>query len=152
VLLRNVHIRKHHDSIIWAKAMIERANGLALPALGRAAGRRPTGKMLRHRKRLGIAPESPASGATYQPRCAWLLFHKELADNELFLSTLCWAVFFRAGFYGWFKSHIITAPGLSVPPPAANFVPLGLNSKTCTLKLLTNWRIIFLVSELYKVT
>jgi len=35
----------------------------ALPALGRAAGRRPTGKMLRRRKMLGIAPESPASGA-----------------------------------------------------------------------------------------
>jgi len=37
----------------------------ALPALGRAAGRRPTGKMLRRRKRLGIAPESPASGARF---------------------------------------------------------------------------------------
>jgi len=35
----------------------------ALPALGRAAERRPTGKMLKRRKRLGIAPESPASGA-----------------------------------------------------------------------------------------
>jgi len=39
------------------------AQRFALPALGRAAGRRPTGKMLRRRKRLGIAPESPASGA-----------------------------------------------------------------------------------------
>jgi len=37
----------------------------ALPALGRAAERRPTGKMLRRRKRLGIAPESPASGARF---------------------------------------------------------------------------------------
>jgi len=41
------------------------AQRFALPALGRAAGRRPTGKMLRRRKRLGIAPESPASGARF---------------------------------------------------------------------------------------
>jgi len=41
----------------------------ALPALGRAAERRPTGKMLRRRKRLGIAPESPASGARFVGRC-----------------------------------------------------------------------------------
>ena len=40
----------------------------ALPALGRAAERRPTGKMLRRRKRLGIAPESPASGARFVRR------------------------------------------------------------------------------------
>jgi len=33
--------------------------------LGRAAERRPTGKMLRRRKMLGIAPESPASGACF---------------------------------------------------------------------------------------
>jgi len=37
----------------------------ALPALGRAGERRPTGKMLRRRKMLGIAPESPASGARF---------------------------------------------------------------------------------------
>jgi hypothetical protein len=37
----------------------------ALPALGRAAGRRPTGKMKRRRKLLGIAAESPASGARF---------------------------------------------------------------------------------------
>ena len=37
----------------------------ALPALGRAAERRPTGKMLRRGKMLGIAPESPASGARF---------------------------------------------------------------------------------------
>jgi len=37
----------------------------ALPALGRAAERRPTGKMIRRRKMLGIAPESPASGARF---------------------------------------------------------------------------------------
>ena len=41
------------------------AQRFALPALGRAAGRRPTGKMLRRRKMLGIAPESPASGARF---------------------------------------------------------------------------------------
>ena len=37
----------------------------ALPALGRATERRPTGKMRRRRKRLGIAPDSPASGARF---------------------------------------------------------------------------------------
>jgi hypothetical protein len=41
------------------------AQRFALPALGRAAERRPTGKMLRRRKMLGIAPESPASGARF---------------------------------------------------------------------------------------
>jgi len=44
------------------------AQRFALPALGRAAERRPTGKMLRRRKRLGIAPESPASGARFVGR------------------------------------------------------------------------------------
>ncbi len=39
------------------------AQRFALPALGRVAERRPIGKMLRRRKRLGIAPESPASGS-----------------------------------------------------------------------------------------
>jgi len=41
------------------------AQRFALPALGRAAERRPTEKMLRRRKRLEIAPESPASGARF---------------------------------------------------------------------------------------
>ncbi len=41
------------------------AERFALPALGRAAGRRPTGKMLRRRKLLEIAAESPASGARF---------------------------------------------------------------------------------------
>ena len=41
------------------------AERFALPALGRAAERRPTGKMLRCRKMLGIAPDSPASGARF---------------------------------------------------------------------------------------
>jgi len=44
------------------------AQRFALPALGRAAGRRPIGKMLRRRKKLGIAPESPASGARFVGR------------------------------------------------------------------------------------
>ena len=44
------------------------AQRFALPALGRAAERRPTGKMLRRRKMLGIAPESPASGARFVGR------------------------------------------------------------------------------------
>jgi hypothetical protein len=47
----------------------ETAQRFALPALGRAAGRRPTGKMLRRRKMPGIAPESPASGARFVGRC-----------------------------------------------------------------------------------
>ncbi len=38
---------------------------------GRAAERRPTGKMLRRRKMLGIAPESPASGARFVGQCLW---------------------------------------------------------------------------------
>ncbi len=41
------------------------AQRFALPALGRAAERRLTGKMLRRRKMPGIAPESPASGARF---------------------------------------------------------------------------------------
>ena len=52
----------------------------ALPALGRAAGRRPTGKMLRRRKMLGIAPESPASGARFvRPR---FIFQKANLIND----------------------------------------------------------------------
>lgn len=43
----------------------EASQRFALPALGRAAERRPTGKMLRRGKMLGIAPESPASGARF---------------------------------------------------------------------------------------
>jgi len=41
------------------------AERFALPALGRAAERRPTGKMLRRRKLLEICAESPASGARF---------------------------------------------------------------------------------------
>jgi len=41
------------------------AQRFALPALGRAAGRRPIGKSLRRRKMLGKAAESPASGARF---------------------------------------------------------------------------------------
>ena len=41
------------------------AQRFALPALGRAAERRPIEKRLRRRKRLGIALESPASGARF---------------------------------------------------------------------------------------
>jgi len=48
---------------IWFCSWV--AQRFALPALGRAAGRRPTGKMIRRRKMLGIAPESPASGARF---------------------------------------------------------------------------------------
>jgi len=41
------------------------AQRFALPALGRAAERRPIGKRIRRRKRLGNAAESPASGARF---------------------------------------------------------------------------------------
>jgi len=41
------------------------AQRFALPALGRAAGRRPIGKRLRRRKMLENAAESPASGARF---------------------------------------------------------------------------------------
>jgi hypothetical protein len=44
------------------------AQRFALPALGRAAERRPTGKMLRRRKMLENAAESPASGARFVRR------------------------------------------------------------------------------------
>jgi len=49
----------------FAFALCSASQRFALPALGRAAGRRPTGKMLRRRKMPGIAPESPASGARF---------------------------------------------------------------------------------------
>jgi len=45
------------------EGLIQRApNGLRYPRWGGGRRSRPTGKMLRRRKRLGIAPESPASG------------------------------------------------------------------------------------------
>jgi len=60
------------------------AQRFALPALGWAAERRPTGKMIRRRKMLGIAPDSPASGARFVGHF-WvapnLLFKKDNATN-----------------------------------------------------------------------
>ncbi len=44
------------------------AQRFALPALGRAVERRPTGKMIRRRKMLENAAESPASGAHFVGR------------------------------------------------------------------------------------
>jgi hypothetical protein len=44
------------------------AQRFALPALGRAAGRRPIEKRLRRRKMLENAAESPASGARFVGR------------------------------------------------------------------------------------
>jgi hypothetical protein len=44
------------------------AQRFALPALGRAAERRPIGKRLRRRKMLENAAESPASGARFVGR------------------------------------------------------------------------------------
>ncbi len=60
--------------------MEEAAQRFALPALGRAAERRPIGKMIRRRKRLGIAPDSPASGA----RCV-RRFYYEFKSRERIL-------------------------------------------------------------------
>ena len=44
------------------------AQRFALPALGRAAERRPIGKMLRRRKMLENGAESPVSGARFVGR------------------------------------------------------------------------------------
>ena len=70
-----------HDNLVaWIRfvschvilqLLIRQFQRFALPALGRAAGRRPIGKMLRRRKKLGIAPESPASSARFVGR-SWL--------------------------------------------------------------------------------
>jgi hypothetical protein len=43
----------------------ETAQRIALPALGRGRRSRPTRKMIRRRKLLEIAAESPASGARF---------------------------------------------------------------------------------------
>jgi len=43
----------------------EASQRFALPALGRGRRSRPTGKMLRRRKLLEIAADSPASGARF---------------------------------------------------------------------------------------
>jgi len=63
----------------------------ALPALGRAAGRRPTGKMLRRRKMLGIAPESPASGARFVRRFALNttnIYYSRMRQSECYFSLV----------------------------------------------------------------
>ena len=55
-----------HDFLIISNgANSSAAERFALPALGRAAERRPTGKMPRRRKLLEIYAESPASGARF---------------------------------------------------------------------------------------
>ena len=65
----------------------------ALPALGRGRRSRPTGKMLRRRKRLGIAPDSPASGARFVGQPADLpepLPKKDTSTNTpKFYNELC---------------------------------------------------------------
>ncbi len=50
---------------IYPFAKKEAAERFALPALGRGRRSRPTGKMLRRRKLLEIAADSPASGARF---------------------------------------------------------------------------------------
>jgi hypothetical protein len=59
------------------------AQRLALPALGRAAERRPTGKKLRRRKMLGIAPESPVSGARFVSRVFVMRLNCKITLNIL---------------------------------------------------------------------
>jgi hypothetical protein len=82
------------------------AQRFALPALGRAAERRPTGKMLRRRKRLGIAPESPASGARFVSPffgCQLSSFYQKAIFPKHFNmrdSTFCSKMNFTMQFYG----------------------------------------------------
>ena len=64
-----------HDNNGVGTAWQRAAQRFALPALVLAAERRPTGKMLRRRKRLGIAPESPALGSRFGGRLFVLLNH-----------------------------------------------------------------------------
>jgi hypothetical protein len=71
---------KTYDPSNTARSAAQR---FALPALGRAAERRPTGKMLRRRKMLGIAPESPASGARFV-RLPVPIIHASLALHLLY--------------------------------------------------------------------
>jgi len=60
------NVQTHANFLIYIfRASAQR---FALPALGRAAERRPIGKRLRRRKRLGNAAESPASGARFVRR------------------------------------------------------------------------------------
>ena len=69
------------------------AQRFALLALGRAAERRPTGKMLRRRKMPGIAPESPASGARFvgQPAC--------LPECRLKKNTTAYMTYFETNYF-----------------------------------------------------
>jgi hypothetical protein len=66
------------------------AERFALPACGRAAERRPTGKMKRRRKLLEICAESPASGARFVGQ---FLFYKtpclsKTAQSRLRISVI----------------------------------------------------------------
>ncbi len=66
----------------------EAAQRFALPALGRAAERRPIGKMLRRRKLLEICAESPASGARFVGQPACLPEHQLKKDNTANLTKV----------------------------------------------------------------
>ncbi len=55
------------------------AERFALPALGRGRRSRPTGKMLRRRKMLGMCADSPASGARFVGQ--WLGDSRFLRNN-----------------------------------------------------------------------
>jgi len=54
--------------MIFYFVLQESTQRFALPALGRAAERRPIGKRLKRRKLLENAAESPASGARFVGR------------------------------------------------------------------------------------
>ena len=59
---RNKFIKKR---VLYFRASAQR---FALPALGRGRRSRPTRKMIRRRKMLGMCAESPASGARFVGR------------------------------------------------------------------------------------
>jgi len=79
----NIVIQRWFRFCSWA------TQRFALPALGRAAERRPTGKMLRRRKLLEIAAESPASGARFVGQWLW---RTRWLENEFALSIACYWV------------------------------------------------------------
>jgi len=79
-------------SVPCAKRLVQR---FALPALGRAAERRPNGKMLRRRKMLENGAESPASGARFVglPACLTITFCLNITDMIGFRNMLVYKRF-----------------------------------------------------------
>jgi len=65
--------------MIFYFVLQESTQRFALPALGRAAERRPIGKRLKRRKLLENAAESPASGARFVGR---RFFYHDFLDEK----------------------------------------------------------------------